>query len=990
MIKISRIALLTGLAFVGWQADLGGRVARAQDPTAEIERPAPPALDDLETDENQDGVPDGWYNQRDARLVSEGGVIGPKFIRFESNKPSRPARLSRAFGVDGTKYEAIIIGMWIRVDQIQSGERLGEEPQLLIDFLGDKLRHASRGTMGPWTMRNFSAGNHWTRVVKRIPVPPEAHDAIMSVGLLGATGIMDMDGVTFELVEIGGEETTNLAVNPDFELGDPQPTGWLTENGARRVFPGFQSRAAVELARTGARAISGLGIPVAGLPSLAVTLRVRGQGLRGSGGAAGAIFFVDEQGREIGGGATAFRWSGTFDWRQDRAEIPVPPGAVNAVIQFEKSDGLGSIRIDDLEVTCATAPAAATWIPFHVEDDTTRWLKVTPSTAVEPGSALDFAFLLDGPAGAKGPVVVKSATEGATRRDRLYFSKGDRARFFGVQLLPPTGFLEPSRAEALADRLARSGVNLVRLGDLDTPLGPARSLFDDTKDDTLSFDPESLERLDHLLAALKKRGIYYALELQAGRRFRSEDGVAMPGALPAGGGPAAVFDPTIKKLADDAAKRFLAHVNPETGQSYHHDPALAWVTLAGELTLFDLVDNPSALPADYAKELRELAAKSTVGSGRRFWQATETARWKELADSLRKDGLKAPIAAVSHWRRDEGRDGREFTAMLASPEFDLIDDRVYWFGPSWGSARFRSAMWGQEGGLVGDANRKRRVDRPYVVGQWCDYTKGVWAYPHEAAEQLLAAATAMNEDWDGLVRRGVFLHPDPWGLGPAGTSGGEDIFQVAEVANAAPQVYALWPHAASLYLRGDQTDENEPGREKGKTRREPVRRGRPTARGRRTSPVPNWEPERGRLIVDTPYTQGLAGWPGGEPAVCENLTFETENPYAVLVASSVGKEPIGRSKRLLVTAVARVTATGFRWVDEWRRDTADPGRPPLLAEPVVGQVTWNTKGTVKGFVLDNNGRRVRPARLRQEQGGDAWTLLLDGTAASQHFELVLE
>ena len=72
------------------------------------------------------------------------------------------------------------------------------------------------------------------------------------------------------------------------------------------------------------------------------------------------------------------------------------------------------------------------------------------------------------------------------------------------------------------------GINLVRLGDLDTPLGPDRSLFDDTRDDTKAFDPIALARLDHLIAALKARGIYVALELQSIRRFRADDGVAAP------------------------------------------------------------------------------------------------------------------------------------------------------------------------------------------------------------------------------------------------------------------------------------------------------------------------------------------------------------------------------------------------------------------------------------------------------------------------------
>ena len=55
----------------------------------------------------------------------------------------------------------------------------------MIDFLGDGLRQLSRGAMGPWT---HSLGLSWTRVVKRIPVPPGTRDAIMSLGLMGAKG----------------------------------------------------------------------------------------------------------------------------------------------------------------------------------------------------------------------------------------------------------------------------------------------------------------------------------------------------------------------------------------------------------------------------------------------------------------------------------------------------------------------------------------------------------------------------------------------------------------------------------------------------------------------------------------------------------------------------------------------------------------------------------------------------------------------------------
>jgi hypothetical protein len=50
---------------------------RGQEP--EIERPTPPPLENFETDADHDGVPDGWYNLRDAKLAAEGGTVGPHF-----------------------------------------------------------------------------------------------------------------------------------------------------------------------------------------------------------------------------------------------------------------------------------------------------------------------------------------------------------------------------------------------------------------------------------------------------------------------------------------------------------------------------------------------------------------------------------------------------------------------------------------------------------------------------------------------------------------------------------------------------------------------------------------------------------------------------------------------------------------------------------------------------------------------------------------------
>ncbi len=74
-------------------------------------------------------------------------------------------------------------------------------------------------------------------------------------------------------------------------------------------------------------------VPVEAFPQLEVSVMVRGQGLRGAGGARGIVFFLDADGqllRGVGGGVALFRWSGSFDWRQDRNVVQVPAGAVRA------------------------------------------------------------------------------------------------------------------------------------------------------------------------------------------------------------------------------------------------------------------------------------------------------------------------------------------------------------------------------------------------------------------------------------------------------------------------------------------------------------------------------------------------------------------------------------------------------------------------------------------------------------------------------------
>ena len=923
--------------------------ARAQ----ELVDPRPlvpaPALDTFDKDDDGDGIPDSWYNFRDARVVKGGVGDQAACLRFENTRPSRPARASRAFSLDGRQNEAIVVGLWVRLEDVRSGSRIGDDPALVIDFLDPgrlTLRHVS---LGPWT--NKTIGSQWTRVARRFTVPPGTRDAILSVGLLGATGVLEVDSLTIDLIPTGGSETTNLIRNGDFELGDPSPNAWVPQDGARRAFPGYHSASCLEFPRGKAKAMAGVAGPFEPGGELMIRLASWCKGLRESGGAEANLFFLDAEGELLKGGdekAPAFRWSGSSDWQEERTTVRVPAGAASVVFQVETSDPTGILRVDDVTINAFPNPGAGAWTPDHVVDDTSRWRPYEAAAAVAPDSALDASGWIDAPAGGHGPVLV---------RDRhLAFAKGGTARFFGVDLLAPVAFQAPARADILVDRLARSGVNLVRIAELDTPLGPGRSLFDDTRDDTKALDPEAIARLDHLLAALKARGISYAIELNGARRFRVEDDVPSAGLLPPGGGPAAAFDPKIRARVIEAAEALLGHVNPETKLSLRDDPALAWITLAGELSAFDFTEDPDALPSGVDHGHRPNGRRAAA-SHRAGWKAAEAAQWKAEAEALRAFGLKTtPLAGNSHWRREP-----EFNAAQVAAGLDLIDDRLFWSPASWADPSHRSLLR-DPATFVIDAARKRRPDRPYAVGQWCSHTDGAWALPFEGGDFLQVAQMARSEDWDALVRRGVFLYPVVWGENATGTAGGDDLFLIPESIGGNPQVFALLPHASSMVLR----DRTSP------------RSTRPKAKAA----------ARDRLVVETPHTQALAGWTAGRPAETETLRLQIDSPYGVVAVTAPGAEPIAQARRLLVTAVARVQPTGFRWADSLRLEVADPGRPPLLVEPLDAHVVWKRPGKIRAYALDNAGARIAPAPLLTTPQGAS--LDLGKRPSTLHWELTVE
>jgi hypothetical protein len=85
----------------------------------------------------------------------------------------------------------------------------------------------------------------------------------------------------------------------------------------------------------------------------------------------------------------------------------------------------------------------------------------------------------------------------------------------------------------------------------------------------------------------------------------------------------------------------------------------------------------------------------------------------------------------------------------------------------------------------------------------------------------------------------------------------------------------------------------------------------------------NWL--RGYQIIDTDRTQAIHGWIGGESLDLKQTSFEITTPKAAVAVSSLDGEAIGRSRKVLISAVARAVASS-------------DGRMPMLSEPVEGRI----------------------------------------------------
>jgi protein-L-isoaspartate(D-aspartate) O-methyltransferase len=134
----------------------------------------------------------GWYYGRQFRLVEpESG--DSRHVRFENETPGRDSHLLQGLALDGREITRIRLSARIRTENVEQGLRADQWPTVAISFYDDQRRD-----LGTYWTNIYKGTRAWRADAKIFRVPPQTREAIVRIGLFGATGRADFDDILLE------------------------------------------------------------------------------------------------------------------------------------------------------------------------------------------------------------------------------------------------------------------------------------------------------------------------------------------------------------------------------------------------------------------------------------------------------------------------------------------------------------------------------------------------------------------------------------------------------------------------------------------------------------------------------------------------------------------------------------------------------------------------------------------------------------------------
>lgn len=156
--------------------------------------PAKPEILNSNFEEGLDdnGFVKGWYYQRRLELMTgEEAPSGEHYVQFSNDVPGQHAHVMQGFSVDGRMVNAVDFEAWMAISGIKPGNYKEDIPVAMISFY-DKDRRLLKDTV----LDPLAADKDWHKLeVKEVRVPIASKEAIVRIGLFGATGTAKFDSV---------------------------------------------------------------------------------------------------------------------------------------------------------------------------------------------------------------------------------------------------------------------------------------------------------------------------------------------------------------------------------------------------------------------------------------------------------------------------------------------------------------------------------------------------------------------------------------------------------------------------------------------------------------------------------------------------------------------------------------------------------------------------------------------------------------------------
>ena len=142
-----------------------------------------------------------WYYERQlAWKEDESSPSGKHFVEFKNEVPGQLAHVMQAFAIDGLQVPVIKFSVSFACENIVKGPLPKDYPSAVVSFYNDQREVLGNTMLGPFQGSQLYQGSQdWKEYNQVIRVPRETKEAIVRIGLFGATGTAQFDNVVIRV-----------------------------------------------------------------------------------------------------------------------------------------------------------------------------------------------------------------------------------------------------------------------------------------------------------------------------------------------------------------------------------------------------------------------------------------------------------------------------------------------------------------------------------------------------------------------------------------------------------------------------------------------------------------------------------------------------------------------------------------------------------------------------------------------------------------------